>query len=70
MAKTKIAKIRKEQPQTTEEFLGEIRKLLILYLYKNKISTSEIAEMLGYSYKVIETMLPKQVKKKGVSNKK
>ena len=63
-------KKKKIQPKTSEEFLGEIRMLLIYALYKSDVSTKEIGKVLGYSYKTIENMLPKKIKREGFGSKK
>lgn len=49
--------------KTTEELLEEVKKLLILQLYKDGASTKEIGNILGVSYKTIERMLSKDSKK-------
>jgi transposase len=52
--------------KTTEELLEEIKKLLILKLYRSGTSTKEIGKILDVSYKTIEIMLPKESKNKKI----
>jgi len=49
--------------EKVEKILEEIKKLIILQLYRDGATTQEIGELLGVSYKTIERILP--VKKKG-----
>lgn len=52
-----------EEINKNTKLLEEIKKLLILQLYKNSVSTKEIGDILGVSYKTIERILPKKSKK-------
>ena len=49
--------------KTTEDLLEEVKKLLILQLYRSGASTREIGTILDVSYKTIERMIPKESKK-------
>jgi len=46
------------------EKLDDIRRLLILKLYKDGNTTKVIGDLLGVSYKTIERILPKATKGK------
>jgi hypothetical protein len=56
-----VKKISKEE---NIELLVDIKKLLILGLLNNGLTTAEVGRTLGVSYKTIERMLPKKSKGK------
>lgn len=61
---------KQKNPKTTEELLEEIKKLLILQIYKNGIPTKqEIGDILGVSYKTIERMFVNKSKNKKINKK-
>jgi len=52
-----------------EKTLEEIKRLIILRLYKDGATTSVIGELLGVSSRTIERILPKAEKRKNKKKK-
>ena len=48
--------------EKVEKTLEEIKKLIILQLYRDGATTQEIGKLLGVSYKTIERTLPAKKK--------
>jgi transposase len=56
--------------EKVEKILEEIKKLIILQLYRGGATTSEIGELLRVSYKTIERILPAKKERGREQNKK
>lgn len=52
-----------------EKTLEEIKRLIILKLHRDGVTTSVIGELLGVSYKTIERILPNAEKRKSKKKK-
>jgi len=68
--KKKVEKQKENKSKKASDPLEAIKRLLVLQLYKDDISTKEIGAILDVSYKTIERMIPTSVKRNKKQNKK